>query len=110
MDIGGFPQTDISVPNHTFFLQYLECNVDKTYVDISVMADDLQRNYREYSRLKRNAFRTQVKKAYSVVLQSYGLEDQENSSSDDEDDSDDSAPEEGATYVSFSLKTAPIVE
>ncbi|EEZ99985.1 Nuclear valosin-containing protein-like [Tribolium castaneum] len=82
--------------------KYLESNVDKTFVDINVMADDLQRSYREYARLKRNAFRAQVKKAYSIVLQSYGLEDQDNSSSEDEDDSEDSAPE-ASTFHNNSL-------
>ncbi|KAJ3660400.1 hypothetical protein Zmor_004850 [Zophobas morio] len=80
--------------------KYLESNVDKTFVDINVMADDLQRTYREYARLKRNAFRASVKKAYSIVLQSYGLEDQDNSSSDDDDDSEDSATEEGNNFNS----------
>lgn len=77
-------------------LQYLESNVDKTYVDINVMADDLQNSYREYAKRKRSAFRASVKKAYSIVLQSYGLEDQDGSSSED-DVSDESATE--GTYV-----------
>lgn len=72
-------------------LQYLENNIDKTYVDINQMADELQKKYREYAKRKRSAFRASVKKAYSIVLQSYGLEDKD--SSDDELLSDDSDPE-----------------
>lgn len=75
--------------------------MDKTYVDINAMADDLQRTHREYFRLKRNSFRASVKKAYSIVLRQYGIEDQENSTSE-EDDSEDSAPErpeEGNAFV-----------
>jgi hypothetical protein len=87
-------------------LQYLESNVDKTFVDINVMSDDLQRSYREYGRLKRNAFRASVKKAYSIVLQSYGLEEQDNTTSEDEEDTDESVPEEGATFVSRPLESA----
>ncbi|XP_023023254.2 nuclear valosin-containing protein-like smid [Leptinotarsa decemlineata] len=66
--------------------KYLESNVDKTYVDINVMADDLQRQYREYSKRKRSVFRAAVNKAYSIVLQSYGL-DEENSDGVQSDDS-----------------------
>lgn len=71
------------------------------------MADDLQRSYREYSRLKRNAFRATVKKAFYIVLQSHGLQDQDNSSSDDKDDSDDSIPasKEAVSYVSLVEKS-----
>lgn len=76
--------------------QYLEAS-DKTYVDINVMADDLQKKYREYANRKRNAFRGAVKKAYHVVLQSYGVSDQNGSSS--EDLSDESVIDE-ERYVS----------
>lgn len=58
------------------------------------MADDLQRKYREYASRKRNAFRGAVKKAYHVVLQSYGLSDQNASSSGSEDLSDESVVDE----------------
>lgn len=70
----------------------MEANVDKTYVDINVMADDLQRKYREYTNRKRNAFRGAVKKAYHVVLQSYGVTEQNATSSDEL--SDESVVEE----------------
>lgn len=69
--------------------KYLESNIDKTYVDINQMADELQKKYREYAKRKRSAFRASVKKAYSVVLQSYGLED----SSDNDIVSDESEEE-----------------
>ncbi|XP_044746085.1 nuclear valosin-containing protein-like isoform X1 [Coccinella septempunctata] len=65
---------------------YLEENVDKTYVDIGLMADELQNTYREYSRRKRNAFRTSVEKAYSIVLRSCGLDDQNDATSKEEVD------------------------
>ncbi|KAL1518049.1 hypothetical protein ABEB36_001732 [Hypothenemus hampei] len=71
--------------------KYLESNIHKTYVDINQMADDLQKEYREYSRRKKSAFRASVKKAYSTVLQSYGLEDKD--SSDEALVSDDSEQE-----------------
>ncbi|KAK9880820.1 hypothetical protein WA026_013147 [Henosepilachna vigintioctopunctata] len=60
--------------------KYLESNVDKTNVDISLMADELQKTYKEYSRRKRSAFRNSVKKAYCVVLESYGVGDEHNGS------------------------------
>lgn len=47
------------------------------------MADDLQRKYREYANRKRNAFRGTVKKAYSIVLQSYGVSELDQSSSEE---------------------------
>lgn len=72
--------------------KYLESNVDKTYVDINVMADELQRTYREYGKRKRSAFRASVKKAYGIVLKSYGLEDAA-SSEEEEEVSDDSEGE-----------------
>lgn len=70
------------------------------------MADDLQRTYREYTRRKRSAFRQSVKKAYSVVLQSYNLGGQQ-SSSDAESDGSVGEVEEGfvSTQLSFSLAT-----
>lgn len=60
----------------------MESNVGKTYVDINVMADQLQRTYREYGKRKRSAFRQSVKKAYSIVLQSYNVGEGQGSSSD----------------------------
>ncbi|KAF7270628.1 hypothetical protein GWI33_016424 [Rhynchophorus ferrugineus] len=72
--------------------KYLENNIDKTYVDINQMADELQKKYREYGKRKRSAFRASVKKAYSIVLQSYGLEDKESS---DEIVSEESDQESG---------------
>ncbi|KAL3283817.1 hypothetical protein HHI36_017988 [Cryptolaemus montrouzieri] len=65
--------------------KYLESNVDKTYVDIGLMADELQNTYREYSKRKRSAFRASVKKAYSIVLRSYGIGDDQNGSSSEDD-------------------------
>lgn len=77
--------------------QYLESNVDKTYVDINVMADELQKTYREYAKRKRSAFRQSVKKAYSIVLQSYNVGGQHSSS---EIESDGSVGEVEEGFVS----------
>ncbi|XP_055386738.1 nuclear valosin-containing protein-like [Condylostylus longicornis] len=61
--------------------QYLEENVHQTYVDVSVMAKQLQDRYREYNRRKSGPFRLLVEQAYKTVLHSYGLDS--NPSSDD---------------------------
>lgn len=58
--------------------------MDKTYVDINVMADDLQQKYKEYAKRKKSAFRASVSKAYSIVVRNYGLEDPESSEDDTE--------------------------
>uniref|UniRef100_A0A1A9WD13 AAA+ ATPase domain-containing protein n=1 Tax=Glossina brevipalpis TaxID=37001 RepID=A0A1A9WD13_9MUSC len=63
--------------------QYLEENVDKTYLDVGVMTKHLQERYAEYSRRKIAPFRALVEQAYHVVSQSYGLDQQ---SSGDESD------------------------
>lgn len=77
----------------------MESNVDKTYVDINVMADDLQRRYKEYTRRKQNAFRSAVKKAYSIVLSSYGMTSQNTGSSEELSD-DESGENEDVSFVS----------
>lgn len=59
------------------------------------MADDLQRQYKDYGKRKRSAFRSAVKKAYSVVMQTYGITDTNHSSSEV---TEDSGPEE-ETFV-----------
>ncbi|XP_055686095.1 nuclear valosin-containing protein-like [Lutzomyia longipalpis] len=64
--------------------QYLEDNVHQTYVDVAVMAQDLQDKYKEYNKRKAGAFRIQVEQAYKTVLHSYGLDS--NPSSDEEGD------------------------
>ncbi|CAG9770982.1 unnamed protein product [Ceutorhynchus assimilis] len=70
--------------------KYLESNVDQTYVDINHMSDQLQKKYREYAKRKRSAFRASVKKAYSIVLQSYGMQEKDSSEEDiSSNDSDD---------------------
>lgn len=63
--------------------QYLEENVHQTYVDVSVMARQLQERYREYNRRKSGPFRNLVEQAYKTVLHSYGLDS--NPSSEDDD-------------------------
>lgn len=65
------------------------------------MAEELQRTYKEYSKRKRSAFRGAVKKAYSVVMHSYGHNDPQHSSS--EDLSEDSQGEEEAAFVCFDI-------
>ncbi|XP_075161331.1 nuclear valosin-containing protein-like smid isoform X2 [Haematobia irritans] len=67
--------------------QYLEENVDKTYLDVTVMTKHLQDRYPEYSRRKIAPFRALVEQAYHAVSQSYGLDDQV-SSGEDSDASD----------------------
>lgn len=46
--------------NCKILLQYLEENVDKTYVDVGVMAKELQVRYPEYGRRKSVPFRQLV--------------------------------------------------
>ncbi|XP_072382243.1 nuclear valosin-containing protein-like isoform X1 [Diabrotica undecimpunctata] len=64
--------------------KYLEENTDKTYVDISEIANALQSQYREYAKRKRSVFRAAVKKAFSIVLARYGLDSDNNPGSSDE--------------------------
>uniref|UniRef100_A0A182J895 AAA+ ATPase domain-containing protein n=1 Tax=Anopheles atroparvus TaxID=41427 RepID=A0A182J895_ANOAO len=64
--------------------QYLEENVHQTYVDVTVMARELQQRYREYTRRKAGVFRAMVEQAYRTVLHSYGLDS--NPSTDNEDE------------------------
>uniref|UniRef100_A0A8D0HAT0 NVL2 nucleolin binding domain-containing protein n=1 Tax=Sphenodon punctatus TaxID=8508 RepID=A0A8D0HAT0_SPHPU len=48
--------------------QYLTSNKCGQYVDIGILATDLQRRYStEYGRRKRNAFRIQVEKVFTVI-------------------------------------------
>ncbi|KRT82372.1 AAA protein, partial [Oryctes borbonicus] len=63
--------------------RYLEDNVDQTYIDINAMAEEIQKTYKEYTKRKRSAFRAAIKKAYSVVMHSYGHNDLQHSSSDE---------------------------
>ncbi|XP_012499491.1 PREDICTED: nuclear valosin-containing protein-like [Propithecus coquereli] len=49
-------------------IQYLTSNRCGKYVDIGVLASDLQRMYSiDYGRRKRNAFRIQVEKVFSII-------------------------------------------
>ncbi|XP_031992530.1 nuclear valosin-containing protein-like isoform X3 [Hylobates moloch] len=49
-------------------IQYLTSNKCGKYVDIGVLASDLQRMYSiDYGRRKRNAFRIQVEKVFSII-------------------------------------------
>nr|XP_022916416.1 uncharacterized AAA domain-containing protein C16E9.10c-like isoform X1 [Onthophagus taurus] len=63
--------------------KYLESHVDKVYITIDDMADELQRTYKEYAKRKREGFRASVKQAYLSVLRAYGVNDQQGSSSED---------------------------
>lgn len=47
------------------------------------MADELQKQYKEYAKRKKSAFRSMVKKAYNVVMRSYGVAGANHSSSED---------------------------
>ncbi|ETN61647.1 peroxisome assembly factor-2 (peroxisomal-type atpase 1) [Anopheles darlingi] len=64
--------------------QYLEEHVHQTFVDVGVMARDLQQRYREYTRRKAVPFRLLVEQAYRTVLHSYGLDS--NPSTDGEEE------------------------
>nr|CAI5846862.1 unnamed protein product [Callosobruchus analis] len=78
---------------------YLENNKSKDFINVNDMADELQRTYREYANRKRSAFRASVNKAYSVVLEQYGL-----SSDNSEEESvisADSGEEEPTTSKQF---------
>ncbi|CAO1324190.1 unnamed protein product [Diamesa hyperborea] len=63
--------------------QYLEDNVDKTYVDVTEMTKTLMERYREYNRRKMAPFRNLVEHAYKTVLHSYGLDSNPGSEIDD---------------------------
>lgn len=76
--------------------QYLEENVHQTYVDVGVMARELQDRYREYNRRKTVPFRMLVEQAYKTVLHSYGLDSNPSSDNDEEGNSDLEVMEEGA--------------
>ncbi|XP_069117406.1 nuclear valosin-containing protein-like [Argopecten irradians] len=55
--------------------QYVKyANASRKPVVISVMADDLQNQYGEYGRKKKNAFAKSVEKAYKVVLSETGMD------------------------------------
>ncbi|KAG8226501.1 hypothetical protein J437_LFUL007383 [Ladona fulva] len=53
--------------------QYMEDNKNKVYIDIDVMAKELQDKYVDYRKKKRDAFRNCVEKAFNVVLQTHGF-------------------------------------
>ncbi|XP_053690106.1 nuclear valosin-containing protein-like [Sabethes cyaneus] len=75
--------------------QYLEENVHQTYVDVGVMARELQERYREYNRRKAVPFRMLVEQAYKTVLHSYGLDSNPSSENEDDGNSDLEVMEEG---------------
>lgn len=81
--------------------------MDKTYVDITEMADFLQNKFKEYSKRKRSAFRGLVKRAYTVVLRSYGTDANQSSSdlSEVEDVCDDVEEEVGSLFIILSTIT-----
>lgn len=76
--------------------QYLEENVHQTYVDVGVMARELQERYREYNRRKAVPFRLLVEQAYKTVLHSYGLDSNPSSENEDDGNSDLEVMEDGA--------------
>lgn len=67
------------------------------------MADFLQNKYKEYSKRKRSAFRGMVKRAYTIVLSSYGTEPNPSSSDEDVEDVCDDVDEEVSFVLSISL-------
>ncbi|XP_058828935.1 nuclear valosin-containing protein-like [Topomyia yanbarensis] len=76
--------------------QYLEENVHQTYVDVGVMARELQDRYREYTRRKAVPFRMLVEQAYKTVLHSYGLDSNPSSENEEDGNSDLEVMEDGA--------------
>lgn len=90
------------------FIQYLEENIHQTYVDVAIMARELQERYREYNRRKSIPFRQLVEQgqnfffdmslfgvliivfftAYKTVLHSYGLDSNPSSDNEEEASSD----------------------
>ncbi|XP_059268904.1 nuclear valosin-containing protein-like [Mustela nigripes] len=57
-------------------VQYLTSNKCGKYVDIGVLASDLQRMYSiDYGRRKRNAFRIQVEKVFNIITSEKELKD-----------------------------------
>lgn len=82
--------------------KYLESNVNKTYVDIDIMADDLQKMYKDYARRKRIPFRSSVKKAYGIVLKNYGVNENLSSSEECTEESAGEEPQFG-DYLSNQL-------
>ncbi|XP_030413286.1 nuclear valosin-containing protein-like isoform X1 [Gopherus evgoodei] len=56
--------------------QYLSSNKCGRYVDIGILASDLQKTYSaEYGRRKRNAFRIQVEKVFGIISNEREFED-----------------------------------
>lgn len=66
--------------------RYLADNVDKTYVDVTLMARELRERYRDYASKPEHGFYQSVEAAYTVVLHSYGLDEAYSPDSDDSDD------------------------
>lgn len=50
-----------------FLFQYLSDNKDKVYVDINEMVSELQSQYTDYARRKRNAFKPLVERGSIVI-------------------------------------------
>lgn len=59
------------------------------------MADELQRQYKEYAKRKRSAFRASVNKAYSIVLANYGWNNDDDDSQSSEGETVDGSSEAG---------------
>ncbi|XP_066599971.1 nuclear valosin-containing protein-like [Prorops nasuta] len=92
------------VPSHRHFRdpllisrlkEYMHDNVNKVYLDVDKIADELQRKYREYRGKKRGSFRAMVRRAYdelNTYLSKHKTEDsnlQWTFVDDDDDDEDD---------------------
>lgn len=85
-------------------MQYLEAKQNKQYININLMADELQRAYPDYERRKKSAFRALVKRAYNIILKSYSIVPA--ASSSDEDISDESPDDENDAVSTVLLHTA----
>lgn len=65
------------------------------------MANTLQNKYKEYTKRKRSAFRGLVKRAYTIVLNSYGAAQPPDSSSDEDVEDVDDVDEEVNVFNSI---------
>ncbi|XP_053164165.1 nuclear valosin-containing protein-like isoform X6 [Hemicordylus capensis] len=71
---GGYPVGDLRLKQRV--KQYLSSNKCGQYVDIGILAADLQKTYSaDYGRRKRNAFRIQVEKVFGIISSELKSED-----------------------------------
>lgn len=52
-----------------YYFQYLYENEDKVYIDVTEMADHLQKTYNDYRGKKQRPFRAMVRQAYDEITE-----------------------------------------